>query len=704
MQRKRLWLFGLALLIGAAGAVPGDTPSKERPASTTISGDPISLRPGGGLSVRTPVVRPRSLKGARSWTIETRRHRWAAIDLALSPDGSLVATTGYDGMIRLWDVATGDLVRVLVGHDSYVYGVAWSADGRYLASAGSHDLTVRVWEVKTGLPLKVLTGLKDVPIVVAWSPDGSLLAAGTAQSGYVSVWGMASGTHLKTVSSGKSIVALAFSPDGKTLACGVSQVGVIFREARELTVSSQIDLTGQDPRGLSFSADGKQLVVGASKNALIWDVEGKKVARRFDWLALVLARHGNRVAVSSPAGRMYDLETGKAGVALPAGQAVSWSADGKAICVLSGDHVLRIDPTKGTEAKRWSVAETGTIWWFPGRPIVTGIGTNRPQLWDTVTGKLLHSLEGHVAATTAVAWSPGGKLLATGGHDKTVRVWSPATGKLLRTLGGIEGAVTGLAVAGDGKIAAGSADQKVYVFAAGATKPLKTFTGHTGSVKALAWGKDGRLASGAQDATVRLWALDAKKPLPTLEHAGSVESLAFAPNGKWLAAGSSEHWVTVWAYPSRKRAHELMSGGSPPSVTALAWGLDSNHLLAGRSNHTFQLWDLKVGKATQNIGVMAPVHSVSWAAGDKTAVTCTLDRCVRFWGPNTGQLQATVLADKDQMSCVSAEGHYRIANEAETELVAVVLTRTGMDTFAPRELGAKFGWKNNPARARMTGN
>jgi WD40 repeat protein len=704
MRQNRLWLFGLWLLVWSPEAIPADEPTTKQPKGTTIFPDDIPLRPGGGLSVRTSVSRPRSVKGARSWTVETRRHRWAAIDLAVSPDGTLVATSGYDGMIRLWNAATGRLVRVVVGHDSYVFGIAWSADGRYLASTGSYDSTVRVWEAGTGLPVKVFKGLKNAPLVVAWSPDGSLLAAGTIESGDISIWSVASGVPEKTISSGKAVLSLAFSPDGKTLACGVSQVGVVFRSAPSLAVESQIEMTGQDPRGLSFSADGKELVVGGGKSSMVWDIAGKKIARKFDWPAVALARHGNRAAVTSPAGKMVDLDTGKSGVALPLGSAVSWSADGKAIYVLSGNDVLHVDPAKGTEVKRWSVADTETIWWTPGRAMVTGIGTTKPRLWDTATGKLLHTLEGHTAATTTLAWSVGGKFLATGGHDKTVRVWSPATGKLLHTLGGFEGAVTSLAVAADGKIAAGSADQKVRVFAAGETKLLKTFTGHTDAVRALAWSRDGRLASGGLDASVRLWGLDGNKSLPVLSHAGSVESLAFAPNGKWLAAGASEDRVTVWTYPGRKNVHEFSAPGSPPNVTALAWATDSNQLLAGRANHTIQLWDLKLGKERHNIGVLAPVQSVKWTTGNRTMVSCTIDRCVRFWSATKGEIQATIVADKDQMSCISNEGHYHIANEAETELVCVVLTRTRMDTSTPAEFVAKFGWKNIPTRAKMTGN
>jgi WD40 repeat protein len=705
MRRHALWLSVLSLLVCGGVCSAADETSKDTPRGTTIPPEPVPLRPGGGLSVRTPVARPGVVKGVRSWTIETRRHRWAATNMALSPDGTLVATSGYDGMVRLWDTQTGELKRVLVGHDSYSYGLTWSADGRYLASAGSFDYTVRVWEARTGLPLKVLRGLKDAPITVAFSPDGALLAAGTGGSGYVPVWQVAKGKLLKTAETGKPVLDLAFSPDGRTLACAVSEVGVSLLAAPDWTATSKIDLTGQNPRGLSFLAGGKELVAGGDKHLVVWDVAAKKVVRKLDGNVAGLARHGNRVAVASSPGKVIDLKTGTPGAALPPAQAVGWSSDGKAIYLLAGDEVVRVDPDKGTLLTRWSVAESGYVSWAPGRPVLTGVPGVEPRLWETTTGKLLHTLKGHTAMTTSAAWSPGGKIVATGGYDRTVRVWSPATGKLLRTLGGFETAVTALAVAGDGRIAAGLADGKVRIFAADATKPLRTHAAHTDAVKTLAWGRDGRLASGGVDAVVHIWGTDAKKPVRSLENAGSVECVAFAPSGKWLAAGSSENRVNVWSYPGGKLVQEWSALGSPPAVSALAWAPDSNLLLVGRANHTLQLWDLKLGKKEprQSFVVMAPVHGVAWAAGGKTMVTCTIDRGVRFWNTATGQLLATLLAEKDQMCCVAAEGHYRVPNDAATELVYVVLTATGMDTHAPKAFAAKYRWKNDPTRARMVG-
>jgi WD40 repeat protein len=727
-MRRSQWLVGIWLLLPAGVLLAGES-SKATVKGTTIPADTVPLKPGGGLSYRTPVARPGALKGARSWTIETRRHRWAPIDLAVSPDGTIVATSGYDGMVRLWDAESGRLLRVLVGHDSYVYGMAWSADGRYLASAGTFDATVRVWEARTGLPLRVLKGLDDAPGVVAWSPDGSLLATGTHGSGYVIIHKPANGTLVKKIATGKPILSLRFSPDGGTLACAISQVGVSLVTVPGWVAADKVEMAGQDPMGVAFTADGKQLIVGGTRDSLVWDLAGKKVARKFGAAFHALARHGTRLAVASPAGKVWDLSTGQSEPAtLPAGRAVGWSADGNTLCVLTGDDVVRADPIKGTELKRWSVAESGSVGWSPGRPMLTGIGTNKPRLWDPATGKPQGALldrqregpRGKPGASTTeiprarpgdlwagglqvAAWSPGGKVLVTGSSDRSVRVWNPATGKLLRTGSGLDGPVTALAVASDGKIAAG-VGSKVVVFPPEATRPLRVFTGHTEAVRCLAWGRDGSLASGGADTRIHVWGLKSARPLRTLENGGSVECLAFAPGGKLLAAGSPENKVRVWTYPGRKLLHEFTSLGSPPAVTSVAWSPDSALLLAGRANHTIQLWDLKLGKERHSFVVMAPVHAVAWGAGGKTMVSCTIDRSVRFWNTATGRIHATVVAEKDQLACVSAEGHYRVPNEAQTELVHVVLTAAGMDTLSLKEFRAKFGWKNNPTRARMTGN
>ena len=155
-------------------------------------------------------------------------HTMLVFDVAFSPDGRLLATAGQDGTARLWDPATGDCLRTLTGHTNwikgvafstnYVNGVAFSPDGRLLATAGQ-DGTVRLWDPATGDCLRTLTGHKtDAVYDVAFSPDGRLLATVSSDK-TARLWDPATGDCLRTLTGHfRRLSNVAFSPDGRLLA------------------------------------------------------------------------------------------------------------------------------------------------------------------------------------------------------------------------------------------------------------------------------------------------------------------------------------------------------------------------------------------------------------------------------------------------------------------------------------------------------
>jgi WD40 repeat protein len=115
-------------------------------------------------------------------------HEHGVVSVAFSPDGTTLATGGFDRAVKLWGVAAGREWATLQGHEGWVAAVAFSPDGAVLAT-GSHDQTIRLWDAATGQPLALLRGHTGNVYTVAFSPDGSWLASGSLD-GTVRVWDM----------------------------------------------------------------------------------------------------------------------------------------------------------------------------------------------------------------------------------------------------------------------------------------------------------------------------------------------------------------------------------------------------------------------------------------------------------------------------------------------------------------------------------
>jgi WD40 repeat protein len=188
--------------------------------------------------------------------------------LAFSPNGRMLASghlTPRDN-VKLWDIGTGQLLRTLRCHRQVVRSVAFAPDGKTLATAGGkkaeglEDFKVRLWDVAEARCVRELTDHTNTVRSIAFSPDGRTLATASNDQ-TVRLWDAGTGRLLETQRGPVPLVAVAFAPDGETLTTADEAGVVTIRDAASLAVQKPIRGDGDRLLNLAYAADGRSLAM-----------------------------------------------------------------------------------------------------------------------------------------------------------------------------------------------------------------------------------------------------------------------------------------------------------------------------------------------------------------------------------------------------------------------------------------------------------
>jgi WD40 repeat protein/class 3 adenylate cyclase len=553
--------------------------------------------------------------------------------VAFSPDGKYIATAGYDKTARLWDAATGKELHEFTGFPSQVHAVAFSPDGKYLltgssippgganaASAGP----LRLWDVATGEEVRRFEGHTSSVWSVAYSPDARYILSGSRDK-TARLWDAATGQQLQVFSGHTDALneyGVAFSPDERYVATASGDGTARLWDAH--TGKQLYSLTGTGgPNSVAFSPDGKQLLIATGYGPVqAWDVATRQMLRDFTGDA---RDNGFYDAVFSP--------------------------DGKYVAGTSPFGVLLWDAQSGTLVRRYTGGGGPVVFSSDGKYLLSGGGNNTPLLWQVEPTFAAPQFIGHSNFVAAVAYSPDGKYVLTGSGDNTVRLWDAHSGTPVRTFLGHTAAVMSVAFSPDGKwVLSGSQDNTARLWDVATGQELHRLTGldQPGSAT-VAFSPDGKqaLTNSSGDKTVRLWDRQTGQLIRSIPMTSTVAQsgavAAYSPDGRYIVTDIPDQAnqgiftdAGLWDVQTGRLIHTFAVGSG---MDAVAFSNDGKYVLIGLTGtgNKAQLWDVASATQVQTYtGHTDIINRVAFSPDDNYVLTGG-DSTARLWETLTGR-------------------------------------------------------------------
>lgn len=685
---------------GKSGSVAGGNSSSEKSkagspqsasgkSSGRASGSSFGTwQPGPAFNVMAGLIpRPRTIPGIRHWQIETVGPRGNhESQIAISPDSNwLVSTTQHDSYARLYDAKTGRLVRLLplpssapsavvkcvawrpdsdqfaiggypdviamfdvsgnsgptVLHPGQVNSLAWTPDGRTLASAGElSDSTIRLWNLNTQAEStssdqtpgnqvfgqltsdRVLTGHTTKGFIsLAWNRNGRLLAS-SGRDSIIHLWsrdGSAATVFVDPENETIESSQLAWSPTEDVLAI----TDVHQRRVRLCSSSGDVIWTAGDiegPSALTWNLDGTALTVaGPTKLAQL----------------ITLSRESGKT--------LSTLDTGDSVVFRPVSLCTD-PLDGTLVGLRNSHQIDRFDlVTREITPICTGPASMTKVEWHPdGRRAASGGADSRVVIWNSDKPLLVKSVRTSDGCYT-LAWSPDGSKFVTGGSGDNWTIWSDVGARLGNMTEPVSNATNALAFGKSSNqlLRGGSGGSlRLHSLEDGRFKDLLDE-----GVSALDYSaKADRFAGGTVTGEIRLWSSDGSPGAVLNGHSIYANDITWRPGGWELASvaetvadGNSELFLWPWGDSRPQRLPLSDTVGS-----CLAWSPTGEVLAVGCHDGTIRR--LRPGNSADAArsldtlkGHFNRISSIDWSPNGKFLISGGNDGTVRLWDADKGR-------------------------------------------------------------------
>ena len=536
--------------------------------------------------------------------------------VAWSPDGRRFAAGCDDGIVRVCDATSGQVLMSLAGHgverdewgvlEDYdrsgsVIAVAWSPDGTKIAS-GSWDRTGRIWNASTGRCLQTLSGhgatLNDKDSMgrtsrlnagavkaIAWSPNSEQVLTGSADR-TVRVWEALTGYCLHTLEGHRGeVLAVEWCPDGVKIVSAGDTIRVW-----DALVGDTLNTFKTGARNVAWSADGAKIFARGGDRLVSFDAVAMPSAQSLTFED----SKGVFDAELSPDGKLL-------AVMLREGVVICDATDGRRLMTLAGDVEGRV--------------ENLCVSWSPDSDyFVVGRADGSVAVWASATGEQMQALKFHTKPVHLIAWSPDGARAASLAQDGLLKIWDVATGEETQSLRVSQDVSPRVVRHDDGSIT----------------------TYNTPGVKhGLSWSPDGaKVATSNFFTGVSIWNAATGKMLTRMEPMAT-GPVAWSPDGKHLASSSSG--TNSIQDKDQLRIFDVETGRvSPPlpghkgEILDVVWSPDSKRIASAGQDRAVRIWDAASGLPLKTLeGHEGYVQSVQWCANGRRIVSCGGD--VRIW-------------------------------------------------------------------------